>query len=162
MYWQSQTRAWLHASQTELPIGCSRRFHKTGLPKEGDNEEACCDKHALVCEYSLVCDIYILCSVLPPNVELYTFGKTSLNVILNKIRILFYYFYVIVFLCLHSIYQRCLAAVVFYLRTDKSDCSFVFVTTFHTKTKMSQMNLNHAFIDTVTAFLYYVRNVPCK
>lgn len=115
MYWQSQTRAWLHASQTELPIGCSRRFHKTGLPKEGDNEEACCDKHALVCEYSLVCDIYILCSVLPPNVELYTFGKTSLNVILDKIRILFYYFYVIVFLCLHSIYQRCLAAVVFFL-----------------------------------------------
>lgn len=122
MYWQSQTRAWLHASQTELPIGCSRRFHKTGLPKEGDNEEACCDKHALVCEYSFVCDIYILCSVLPPNVELYTFGKTSLNVILNKIRILFYYFYVIVFLCLHSVYQRCLAAVFFYLRTDKSDC----------------------------------------
>lgn len=102
MYWQSQTRAWLHASQTELPIGCSRRFHKTGLPKEGHNEEACCDKHALVCEYSLVCDICILCSVLPPNVELYTFGKTSLNVILNKIRFLFYSFTTSMLKCFSS------------------------------------------------------------
>lgn len=102
MYWQSQTRAWLHASQTELPIGCSRRFHKTGLPKEGHNEEACCDTHALVCEYSLVCDICILCSVLPPNVELHTFGKTSLNVILNKIRFLFYSFTTSMLKCFSS------------------------------------------------------------
>lgn len=159
MYWQSQTRAWLHTSQTELPFGCSRRFHKTGLPKEGHNEEACCDTHALVCEYSLVCDIYILCSVLPPNVELYTFGKTSLNV--NLIRYGFC-FTVLPLLCysvsVHPFYipKVPCSCFFFYFRTDKSDCSFVlfFLTKFYTKTKMSQMHLNHAFIDTVTSFLY--------